>query len=215
MPVQNIPLVKKPNEIQLAENANSETLQCCLNAYEYQPIMTEILKEIEPAEVFDQARINEIVLWKVNRYAELAKDALEAVDAVKALVHGEHKTEIAKKAMGALLRAGGVDLPMASTILRFRNPEVFQIIDKRAYRTAMGDELVLSVKTKSVKPEPIRRYINNRLDIYETYLEKLIEIEGITGIAFKDMDRALYVYDKKINGALEKPTNDGSESSKE
>jgi hypothetical protein len=41
--------------------------------------------------------------------------------------------ERARPILAALLAARGVDLPMASTFLRFRNPSVFQIIDRHAW----------------------------------------------------------------------------------
>ena len=44
----------------------------------------------------------------------------------------------------ALLGIYGVDLAMASTILPLRNPAVFQIVDRHAYRTVYGCEYTLS-----------------------------------------------------------------------
>ena len=44
----------------------------------------------------------------------------------------------------SLLKTKGVQLAMASTILRFRNPNIFQIIDQRVYRVINRDPLKLS-----------------------------------------------------------------------
>lgn len=44
----------------------------------------------------------------------------------------------------SLLKTKGVQLAMASTILGFRNPNIFQIIDQRVYRVINRDPLKLS-----------------------------------------------------------------------
>lgn len=202
MPVPTIPLDQRPKDPQKAKDARPETLLCCYKAYKYQPIMTPRLDELNPAEVFNQARINEIVLWKVNRYAELSQDTLEAVDAVKTLKRGQHLSEIGLKALDALLRTKGVDLAMASTILRFRNPEVFQIIDKRAYRTVLGKKLKLPTNTPK-KAETIAKHIKLKVEVYEEYMQEIAPLVFSKALRFKDMDRALYVYDKNINVSLQ------------
>ena len=52
------------------------------------------------------------------------------------LTFGQHRK--ADSFLENVLECKGIDLAMASTILRFRNPNVFQIIDKRAYRAVYG-----------------------------------------------------------------------------
>jgi hypothetical protein len=47
-----------------------EDLGAFLQDYRYQPSLTPRLDRLPP-EPFDQALVNEIVLWKVNRYAPL------------------------------------------------------------------------------------------------------------------------------------------------
>jgi hypothetical protein len=53
-----------------------ENLNSILDNYSFQPILTDKLDSNKS--VFDQATINEIVLWKVNRYAEVSNDSLNS-----------------------------------------------------------------------------------------------------------------------------------------
>jgi hypothetical protein len=80
---------------------------------------------------FDQSVINEIVLWKVNRYAELDNDTIQILNSIKK-VNTEINEELTRKILRHLLSTKGIQLPMASIILRFRNPLVYQIIDQKS-----------------------------------------------------------------------------------
>ena len=164
-------------------------LEKLLEKYEYQPQLTNRLDAFKDRH-FDQALINEIVLWKVNRYAQLSENTLAEINQLKDLAPGEYKR--GKAALKQLLRERGVDLPMASTILRFRNPRVFQIIDRHAYRAVYGNKYPLYPASS----------VENKVEVYFRYLDDLAELSKSKGIAFKDIDRFLYVFDKKLNGKL-------------
>ena len=58
----------------------------------------------------------------MNRFVALEKDLLDRLDALKVLKAGAHRE--ARSVVNSLLRVQGVDLPMASTFLRFRNPNL-------------------------------------------------------------------------------------------
>ena len=105
------------------------TLADLMTDYQYQPELTSHLDSLEPRP-FAQDEINEIVLWKVNRYAKLSSGALQALNGAAANRPRSHRTAAAILAL--LLREPGVDLAMASTFLRFRNKKAFQIIDRHA-----------------------------------------------------------------------------------
>ena len=64
----------------------------------------------------------------------------------------------------ALLGEGGGDLAMAWTVLRFRNPKKFQIIDGHAYRALYGAGLRVSGSTLS-KAELHLRYFDDLIEI--------------------------------------------------
>jgi len=80
---------------------------------------------------------------------------------------------------------------MASTILRFRNPKVYQIIDQRVYRFIYGKELKYSESN-----------INLQINIYLDYLNKLKEVCAKYSIKFEEADRILYKMDKLYNSNL-------------
>jgi len=109
-------------------------LNAFLRDYRYQPELRKTLDQLGDRQ-FNQELVNEIVLWKLNRYVALSNSALQALETLRALRTGEHRQ--GEAVLRSLLASHGVDLPMASTILRFRNVEAFQIIDRHAYRAFM------------------------------------------------------------------------------
>ena len=87
---------------------------------------------------------------------------------------------------------------MASTILRFRNPNIFQIIDQRAYRVINRDPLKLS----QIKETSRASTIDKQIEIYLDYLEKIKKACKKLDIDFDDADRVLYIIDKNINKSV-------------
>jgi hypothetical protein len=142
-----------------------------LNEYDYQPALTEKLDNLNELDL-TQKSINEIVLWKVDRYVEASSELLSELNKLRTLSAGEHRRAV--KVLPSLLNTRGVDLPMASTLLRFRNPRVFQIIDQHAYRAIYGVKYPLYAASPS----------NRKIGFYFDYLDRL------------------YIFDKKINGKL-------------
>jgi thermostable 8-oxoguanine DNA glycosylase len=126
----------------------------------------------------------------VNRYAPLSPDTLEAPNSVIHLEPGSHRS--AHPVIAALLQKPGVDLPMASTFLRFRNPGTFQIIDRHAYRAVNGDDYPLFSGSKD----------EAKIELYFRYLDDLIELACTRNLEFRTLDRLLYVFDKQTNGKL-------------
>lgn len=137
---------------------------------------------------FNQEVVNEIVLWKVNRYAELSTETLSLINQIDS----EWDEALIRNVLYALLSEKGVQLPMASTILRFRNKHLFQIIDQRVYRILYEDELKLNQqKTES--------NILKQIDLYLLYLKDLRIACSKLHISFEISDRVLYNADKRIN----------------
>jgi thermostable 8-oxoguanine DNA glycosylase len=160
-----------------------------LRQYKYQPDLTAKLYALETLQ-FTQALINEIVLWKNNKFAQLGDDLLRSIENVKELHRGEHRGS--EPLMDSLLNVHGVGLPMASTLLRFRNPSTFQIIDRHAYRAVYGSKLPIYQSTPRKK----------QIGIYFDYLDELITLCAEKRIKFETVDRVLYQFDKDINGVL-------------
>ncbi len=165
-----------------------------LDKYNYQPRLTPMLDNLIGAD-FTPELLNEIVLWKVNRYVSLDQDQLHRIDGFRGLKPGEHGK--ARSVLEELLPTHGVDLPMASTFLRFRNPAVFQIIDRHAYRAVYGRDYKMHTKT------PVKK----KIEVYFAYLDGLRLLCDSKGLNFGTVDRVLYQFDKKTNGSLSKQPN--------
>lgn len=98
----------------------------------------------------------------------------------------------AESVLTALLHCRGVDLAMASTILRFRNPAVFQIVDRHAYRAVYGCEYPLSTKSST----------HRKVSLYFNYVDALVDLCATKGLAFETIDRVPYKFDKRENPKL-------------
>jgi len=157
--------------------------------FEYQKILTNKL-DTNPID-FDQNILNEIVLWKVNRYAHFETNLILLINSIK---HNETEINIAKtkKVLKELLNTNGVQLPMASTILRFKNPCVYQIIDQRVFRIIYNKELKLNTYLSE-------KNLNIQIELYLQYLTDLKKVCTNLSIPFEKSDRILFMADKRIN----------------
>lgn len=160
-----------------------------LKDYRYQRDLTAYLDGLG-TRPFEQGDVNEVVLWKVNRYVKLGGDALKALNDVADLAPKSHRN--AGAALATLLREPGVDLPMASTFLRFRNSKAFQIIDRHAYRAVYGEDYPLYSNSRE----------STKIAIYFRYLDALFALAEAKDVDFAVLDRVLYVFDKQVNGKL-------------
>ena len=160
-----------------------------LSRYDYQPELTKRLDNLDDVEIA-QHLINEVVLWKTNRYVPLDEDLFRSLNALKDLTTGEHRQ--GEVVLTALLEAHGVDLAMASTILRFRNPRVFQIIDRHAYRAVYGKGYSLHTTSP----------ISDKVSVYFHFLDELNALCKAMSLDYQTVDRLLYVFDKEKNGKL-------------
>lgn len=160
-----------------------------LDAYTHLPGLTRRLDRLEDAE-FTPNLINEIVLWKVNRYVSLTPELLRQIGHLRRLKPNQHRE--GESVLLALLECRGVDLAMASTILRFRNPAVFQIIDRHAYRAIYGTVYPLSTKCA----------VDRKVKLYFDYVDALVDLCAAKGEPFETIDRVLYKFDQAKNGKL-------------
>lgn len=157
------------------------------STYNFQTELTKKLDSLNSD--FDQAIINEIVLWKVNRYANIDTETIELLNKIK-----KSDTELDPEFTRAILlkllqkEQKGIRLAMASTILRFKNPTIYQIIDQRVYRFIYGVELKYSETD-----------LNQQITIYFDYLDKLRTICDEHKVGFEMADRIFYSMDKNYN----------------
>ncbi|TYP71640.1 hypothetical protein [Aquimarina intermedia] len=146
--------------------------------------MTKKLNNVKSE--FNQELINEIVLWKINRYAKLNDEIFNLINKIDRKAEFIDPT-VTEEILIHLLGKKGIRLPMASTILRFRNPNIYQIIDQRVYRVIYGSALKLKTN------------MNHNIVQYLDYLNRLREVCNLFQIPFSESDRILYEYDKKVN----------------
>lgn len=157
--------------------------------YQYQTELTTRLDCYEGE--FTQNIINEIVLWKVNRYAQLSIETIEVLNEIQ-LTDKIIDVELTKRALELLLNTKGIQLPMASAILRFRNKYIYQILDQRVFRIISNGEL-LGNKLKSYYKTP------TKIDFYVQYLDDLHKFCDLYEIDFTVADRVIYLADAEFN----------------
>ncbi len=158
--------------------------------FEYQKELTHKLDNFK--EDFDQNTLNEIVLWKVNRFASFSNDVIELINSIDP---SEKKldNEKVRNILTQMLKTKGVQLPMASTILRYRNPNLFQIIDQRVFR------IIYPKETLKLSTYNSDKNIKSQIDLYLKYLEDLQDVCVKLEIPFEKSDRILFMADRRIN----------------
>lgn len=156
-----------------------------LDDYDFQQDLTKQLDLIDWD--FTQDIINQIVLWKVNRYAEINTNTFESLNKINKQ-EDQFSNHLIRELLENLISIKWIKLPIASTILRFKNPNIFQIIDQRVYRIIYWKELILSWLKN-----------NEIIDLYLLYLKDLREKCNKYNIDFALSDRILYLLDKKVN----------------
>lgn len=159
------------------------------NDFSYQPKLTKILDGYD--EDFNEATINEITLWKVNRYPIVDNETLNSLNKIQKSDE-KYDLEESKLLVKRLLECHGVQMPMASTYLRFKNPSLFQIIDQRVYRVLYGEEMKLPGSGNEKNRD-------KTVEIYFKYLKDLKKLCLTLEIDFEQSDRILYNADKRIN----------------
>ncbi|GEO03961.1 hypothetical protein AAE02nite_16250 [Adhaeribacter aerolatus] len=162
-----------------------------LPTFKYQEKLTNKLDKLKGD--FDQNIVNEIVLWKVNRYAEIPEKTLAKINQIdKNSIQIDEALTF--EIVGALLKSEnkGFGLPMVSTILRFKNPYIYQIIDQRVYRFIYGKNLDLKSTSNHLE-------IDVQTNLYLKYLIDLRKHCDEFNIPFKAADRILYLIDKDKN----------------
>lgn len=168
-----------------------------LNKYEYNKELTEELDRLD-SQKLNKEIFFKIVLWKLNRYPYISDDLIEDLKDISDLE--EHSDPRASKTIGKLLKTRGIRLPMASAILRFLNPYVFQIIDDRAYRTLQPGS-----RKYPEKPQKITdKYIQESTKIYFEYLDKIRKISESSPACFPfdKADRILYQLDIELGNKI-------------
>ncbi|VVD29246.1 conserved protein of unknown function [Paraburkholderia dioscoreae] len=183
------------------ESADARTL---LNRYSYLPELTAKLDNRAKGTGVGRLELYEMVLWKLSRFPHIDDELLARIGEVDSIEPGKHRD--AKCLLAELLRCKGVRLPVASTLLRFANPETFQVIDERALRVLLPNDRV---------PAPVpgsrsKAYLVRCCELYFRYLDELRTICS-EALPFRLADRALYQLDKELGNKIGKRASDEGE----
>lgn len=161
------------------------------NGFKYEPELTGKLDNFRKNDKFTRSTFDEITLWKVSRYPHIDEKIIEAVNKLAQYNTLDEAMDSLKNALELLLQAKGVRLAMASTYLRFRNPQVFQIIDQRVYRQVYKKDLKVPHK------------IENQIELYVQYLRDLRLRCIEKGKDFFSADRVFYLEDRSEGNTVD------------
>lgn len=146
------------------------------------PIFDRLSKKPSHAVPEDVDVINMIVLWKLNRIVSIDPGTIELLNTVAQKISSPQvalsDTDV-QQCVNELLSSKGIRLAMASTILHFYQPEAFPIVDERAYRQAVGDQLRANAGWKE----------------YSVYIQACISLSDRYEIPFNRIDKILYQKD--------------------
>ena len=164
-------------------------------------------------------KINWIALWKTNRIIEFnvgkENEIEKSLESLKTLKEDDDTEVIKRKSKevfkSLLNESRGIQLAMASTIMHFYNPDVFPIIDKRAYRAltiildnSSNNEIDISNITTEVetfkKLIPIKANTKDRVEKYYDYIKGCKELikrlnNSKQEISMRNIDKFLYQID--------------------
>ena len=129
--------------------------------------------------------VRRVALWKYNRVIEIPDKVLSDVSSVKNRDDVQIDSPEVRVAFESLTSCAGVGVPLASAILKFLRPDVFPIIDVRAYRAIYG-----------------RKIYKYTFEVYVDYSRVLYSIALKKGVALEVVDEQLYLFDKLHNGKI-------------
>jgi len=131
--------------------------------------------------------LRRIALWKYDRIIDVEDCVLENLFDVATSVNVTIDDIKVHDAIKQLTSCEGVGFPLASSILKFINPDVFPIIDIRAYRAIYGKKIYSSQYN-------IKKYVD--------YTKQIYQIRDKFDIPLEEVDERLYMFDKQHNGKL-------------
>ena len=153
--------------------------------FEYNNKETEDLHKIingKPDLNIDDFR--RISLWKLDRVLRLSNNTIEKLNIISIKQDLSIDDELVKEVIKELVDSDGVGYPMASAFLKFIRPDIFPIIDLRAYRALRGIKIYYSMY---------------KYELYIKYTKDLMKIAKKFNRPLNEVDEQLYCYDKEYN----------------
>jgi thermostable 8-oxoguanine DNA glycosylase len=164
---------------------NKETDHLSHN-FDYNVVETEELKKVsyENISIEDLRRI---ALWKLDRVIEVPDELLFELKQLPSNKSLTVDSDLSKSILKDLVACDGIGYPMASAFLKFIRPDIYPIIDVRAYRALYGKRISYSQYTT---------------EIYVEYAKELKAISDRRDIPLSKIDEQLYCFDKEFNGSI-------------
>jgi hypothetical protein len=131
--------------------------------------------------------LRRVSLWKIDRVLGVSDETLDKLRSLAQLDDVLVTDPFVEGIVDDLVNSQGIGYPMASAILKFIKPEVFPIIDVRAYRALRG-----------LKPY----YSTYTYQKYVDYTNDLIELAKTLNRPLREMDEQLYCFDQEMNGKI-------------
>ncbi len=135
-------------------------------------------------ENIDISDLRRIALWKIDRVLNVSDETIDKLRTIASQNNLTFEDEIVKEAIEGLVASDGIGFPTASAILKFLRPDVFPIIDVRAYRAFTGS-----------KPY----YTTYTFERYKGYAQALQSDAKNKKRLLREMDEQLYCFDQDKN----------------
>lgn len=157
--------------------------------FEYKPEETQALRKLMPGnEALTLADLRRVALWKLDRILSVPEPVLRRLRRLVGTKQLKVDSPESRMVISELVTCQGVGFPMASTFLKFLRPDVFPIIDVRAYRALFGRRLYPA---------------SYSLELYLEYAARVAGISMSTGLQLYEVDEQLYRFDQELNGGID------------
>jgi len=132
--------------------------------------------------------LRRISLWKINRILSVSEETIKKLATLAEKETVSIDDDLVKEIIDELVNSQGIGFPMASAILKFIKPDIFPIIDVRAYRALTG-----------TKPY----YSTYNYEKYVSYTKELMRLAKLdNNRPLREMDEQLYCFDESFNGKI-------------
>jgi thermostable 8-oxoguanine DNA glycosylase len=157
------------------------------HVFNYNAVETSALRG-RTYENLSREDLRRFALWKLDRVVDIPESLLSKLRALADQEPLTARSSEAIQALDELVACDGVGYPMASAFLKFIRPNVFPIIDVRAYRALTGRRL---------------RYNQYTTELYLGYVDQVSAIATTRNVSLDIVDEQLYCYDKANNGKID------------
>ena len=149
--------------------------------------------------------LRRVALWKINRILDVPDGLLEQLQDIARQENLDILSDAGRKQIKRLfmqlVSCTGIGFPVASAILKFLRPDIFPIIDVRAYRALFGKKL--SYSQYSFNKYMV--YAEKIYCIWNKYKEQRDLTPLLTDgeeLKLCHIDEQLYAFDKRHNGTI-------------